>query len=346
MKPIFVIILVVLFHFSCKKKDSFIPRDFSQVIVETVLQDSLLNVRALEINDNRVVVATSNGKIFKNHLNSNEGFQEVNWFLNNDTLQNSNFRSTAFEGGNIFALSIGSPAKLFKDGNLVYYENDPNAFYDSLDFWNNKEGIAVGDSTNGCLSIIITRDAGETWTKLPCHNLPKGKDKEGAFAASDTNIAIVGNNAWIATTAGRVYFSANKGNTWRVFDTPIVKEAETEGIYSIDFYDELNGFAIGGDYTQPDANKANKIKTTNGGKTWQLVAQNQNPGYRSCVQYTPNRQGKEIVAIGFNGIDYSFDAGATWKHLSDESFYTIRFLNDSIAYAAGAKRVSKLSFKE
>lgn len=187
---------------------------------------------------------------------------------------------------------------------------------------------------------------GETWTKLPCNNLPKATNHEGAFAASDTNIAIVGNKTWVATTSGRVYFSENKGVTWHVFDTPIVKEAETEGIYSIDFYDELQGFAIGGDYTKPDANKANKMKTTTGGKTWQLVAQDQNPGYRSCVQYIPNRQGKELVAVGFKGIDYSNDAGVSWKHLSDESFYTIRFLNDSIAYAAGAGRISMLSFKK
>ena len=77
-----------------------------------------------------------------------------------------------------------------------------------------------------------------------------------------------------------------------------------------------------------------------------LVAENQNPGYRSCVQYIPNRAGKELVAIGFKGVDYSNDSGATWKHLSDEGFYTIRFLNDSIAYAAGAGRISKLTFRE
>ena len=33
------------------------------------------------------------------------------------------------------------------------------------------------------------------------------------------------------------------------------------------FYDENVGYAIGGDFTKPDANKANKIKTVDGGKT-------------------------------------------------------------------------------
>ncbi|MCF7561358.1 oxidoreductase [Sabulilitoribacter multivorans] len=347
MKQFLLIIVVILLIFSCGKKETFRARNFSKVDVKHLLEDSLLNVRALEINEGRVVAVTSDGRIYRSILSYMNGFEEGNyWSQTEDSLVPSNFRSIAFQGDKTFTLSISSPAKLFYDGWLVYYENHPNAFYDSMDFWNDEEGIAIGDSTDGCLSVIITRDGGNTWTKLTCDELPKGTENEGAFAASDTNIAIVGDNTWVATTAGRVYYSPDKGKTWEVFDTPIIKEKDTEGIYSIDFYDALNGFAIGGDYTKPDDNAANKIKTTDGGKTWQLVAQNRNPGYRSCVQYIPKGNGKELVAIGFKGIDYSNDAGETWKHLSDEGFYTIRFLNDSVAYAAGAGRISKLTFRE
>ena len=173
------------------------------------------------------------------------------------------------------------------------------------------------------------------------------QEGEAAFAASDTNIAIVGDKTWVATggKASRILFSPDKGKTWQVFDTPIVQGVETTGMYSLDFYDELNGFAIGGDYTKADDNTANKVRTNDGGKTWQLVAENQKPGYRSCVQYVPNSRAQQLVAIGFNGIDYSKDSGNTWSHLSDEGFYTLRFLNDSVAYAAGNKRISKLIFR-
>jgi len=80
--------------------------------------------------------------------------------------------------------------------------------------------------------------------------------------------------------------------------------------------------------------------------TWEIVADNHIPGFRSCVQYMPNSNGNELVAIGFKGIDYSNDSGDSWIHLSDEGFYTIRFFNDSVAYAAGNARISKLTFKE
>ncbi|WP_248723904.1 oxidoreductase [Seonamhaeicola sp. ML3] len=349
MKQLVLLAILVIFSFSCKKETKFIHRNISEIEISHILEDSLLNVRALEINEGRVVAASSRGEIYRSVLSYMKDFEVGNyWSVTEDSLKPSNFRSIAFQGDKTFTLSIGSPAKLFSDGWLVYYENHPKVFYDSMAFWNDQEGIAIGDPTTDCMSVIITRDGGGTWAKLPCDVLPKAKASEAAFAASDTNIAIVGDHTWVATggKVSRVLYSPDRGKSWEVFNTPIVQGKETTGIYSIDFYDEQNGFAIGGDYTKPDENTANKIKTSDSGKTWQLVAENQNPGYRSCVQYVPNRGGKELVVVGFKGIDYSNDSGDTWKHLSDEGFYTIRFLNDSVAYAAGAGKISKITFRE
>ncbi len=319
-----------------------ITRAISKVEVESLLEDSLLNMRSIELSKNELKGITSNGKMISMFLT------DENSIVNLETLDPSNSRSSAIQNDVFFHLTIESPAKLFKEGMLVYQENHPKAFYDSMDFWNDQEGIAIGDPTEDCMSIIITRDGGNSWTKLSCDDLPKAKEGEAAFAASDTNIAIVGEHTWVATggKASRILYSPDKGKNWKVFETPIIQGTETTGMYSIDFYDELNGFAIGGDYTNPEANQANKIRTTDGGKTWELVAQNKEPGYRSCVQYIPNEKGNELVAIGVKGIDYSNDYGTTWKHLSDEGFYTIRFLNDSTAYAGGAGRISKLIFKK
>src|SRR5690606_16006213 len=183
------------------------------------------------------------------------------------------------------------------------------------------------------------------WKKVPCSSLPKSSSGEGAFAASNTNVKVMGDEAWIATTKGNIYYSGDKGNTWEIRTTPIANTKSTQGIYSLDFYDENIGFVIGGDYTDPDNNQENKALTTDGGKTWKLVADGHLPDYRSCVQYVPDSDGKSLVALGFNGIAYSNDYGENWKQLSDESFYTLRFLNDSVAYAAGVNRIAQLNFK-
>ncbi len=111
------------------------------------------------------------------------------------------------------------------------------------------------------------------------------------------------------------------------------------------FYDENVGVAIGGDYTSPERNTSNKTITTDGGLTWKLMADAYLPNYRSCIQFVPGTDGKGIVPLGFNGISYSSDMGETLSQLSDESFFTLRFQNDSIAYAAGRNRIARLIFK-
>ena len=349
MKRITCILLVIVFC-SCKEDVKFVSRDISSVDIKTILSDSVLSIRAIEIlSDESLAFAANKGVFGLYDVNRKSWKTSIQQY---DSLK-LHFRSTGHTTKDFFMLSIESPALLYKTGNnggmeLVYKELHDKAFYDAMEFWNDQEGIAIGDPTNDCISIIITRDGGNTWAKVSCNDLPKAKEGEAAFAASDTNIAIVDNHTWIATggKVSRIMYSPDKGKTWQVFNTPIIQGVETTGMYSIDFYDELNGFAIGGDYTKPDDNVANKIRTVDGGKTWELVAENKLPGYRSCVQYIPNRKGMELVAIGFKGIDYSNDSGTSWKHLSDEGFYTIRFLNDSVAYAAGSGRISKLIFRE
>jgi photosystem II stability/assembly factor-like uncharacterized protein len=90
----------------------------------------------------------------------------------------------------------------------------------------------------------------------------------------------------------------------------------------------------------------NKARTTNGGKTWDLVAQNQGFGYASCVQYVPHSNGKGLVSVGASGLFYSNDGGDNWKQLAlDNTLYTIRFLNDFTAIAAGKNKLIRIQFK-
>lgn len=352
-KIIIMRILCYLFLFtalwSCKNEDEKIKKRMTSVEIETIYKDSTLSIRAIDVASDKSVAFAANQGVFGLFNPQNEQWATATQL--HDSL-NLHFRAVARTANDFFMLSVENPALLFKTGEngameVVYKEAHEKVFYDALAFWNSEEGIAIGDPTDDCMSIIITRDGGETWNKLSCDVLPKIKEGEAAFAASNSNIAIIGNNAWVATggKTSRILYSGDKGKSWEVFETPMINGQATTGIYSIAFYDAQNGFAIGGDYTKPEQNKANKMRTIDGGRTWQLVADGNEPGYRSCVQYVPESNGKELIAIGFKGIDYSYDSGDTWSHLSDESFYTLRFLNDSIAYAAGQGRISKLKFK-
>ena len=335
--------LIIVLMVSCSKNVK--PINFTSVAVSDIYTDSL-SIRAIEIMGNSLAFAANKGTFGTVDLSIGKvraNIQKYHTVI-------PEFRAVAHTSSDFFMLSVGTPALLYKTGGngrmeLVYKEEGEGVFYDALTFLNDKDGIAVGDSVDGCLSIIITSDGGTTWSKIPCSQLPAGIEGEGAFAASNTNIVTVGDEIWVATTSGRILYSSDKGKKWDVYTTPLRSNEPTEGIYSIDFYDNQLGVVIGGDYTNPNNASANKAITKDGGKTWELLADGNAPGYKSCIQFVPGSSGKGMVAVGFTGISYSSDMGLNWKELSQDSFYTLRFQNDSVAYAAGKNRISKLVFK-
>ncbi len=339
--------ILVFFGFLifCSCTERLPSRNFTSVDVRILFNDSV-SIRALEVMDGSVAFAGNGGVFGAIDLRTQQIQAKQQRF---DTIF-PEFRAIAHTNADFFMLSAGRPALLFKTGNqglmeLVYTEDGEGVFYDAMAFWNDMEGLAIGDEMNGCLSILLTRDGGNTWQKTPCSELPKALAGEGAFAASNTNIAIIGDKAWVGTTEGRVYFSTDKGKSWEVIQTPIQHEEATQGIYTLDFYSDKIGIVMGGDYTKPSEMLGNKAFTEDGGKTWSLIADGTLPGYKSCVQFVPNGNGKEVVAVGFTGISYSQDGGSSWEDLSEESFYTLRFVNDSTAYAAGKYRIGLLQFK-
>ncbi len=347
MKRITVLIFTFLIIISCSKE--YTPRIIENIEIQEFKMDST-SIRAIQVIDNKTVYyAGSRGDI---GFTNDEG---KSWSREYITYQDSivpHFRSLAKNGDDFFALSIVNPALLYKiskdNTELVYKEVHEKVFYDALQFFEDgKHGIAVGDPTEDCASIILTFDGGKSWGKVACSSLPEFEDGEAFFAASNTNIKTIGSSVWVASGGkkARVLKSDDYGKTWQIFETPIVQGNGPQGIYSIDFADKNNGIIIGGDYSKPKENKANKAITKDGGKTWTLVADNQNPTYKSCVQYVPNTNGKEVFAVGKTGVSFSNDAGNTWTEVSKDSYYAIQFVDKNTAWLSGHQKIGKLNLK-
>ena len=345
MKKILLLFLVSLGLISCKSKQII----YTSVKIDTLFTDKI-SIRPISISDDKVFYAADKNRVGVIDLNKNSRNEYV---IEKDNLK-LEFRSIGQTSSSIFIANVGNPAFIYKfskdlqQKELVYEEHNEKVFYDSMQFWNDQEGIAIGDPIENCFCMLITRNGGATWTKVTCSNLPDLAEGEAAFAASNTNIVIKGGKTWIVSGGkkARVFFSSDKGKTWSVNNSPVIQGEAMTGIFTADFYNEKIGFIAGGNYEKPNQNFGNKALTLNGGKTWDLVSENQGFGYASCVQFVPDSKGEQLVSVGANGIYYSSDKGNSWKQFSsDSSLFTIRFINKSTAIAAGKNKMVRLDFK-
>jgi photosystem II stability/assembly factor-like uncharacterized protein len=231
----------------------------------------------------------------------------------------------AFSADEAFLMSAGpgDQSRIYhtSDGGqrwqLQFTNSNPKGFFDSMAFWDSKHGIVLGDpipDESGKLKFeLLMTDDGQTWHQIPPSQLPEAVQGEGAFAASNSCIAILpiwgqpppavrsgearlaptmeerrfsaasttekvappatpDANIWFATggKVARVFHSPDRGQTWQVFDTPIVHGPDSAGIFSIAFRDAQHGVIAGGDYKRPLDDGPNLAFTNDGGKTWSL----------------------------------------------------------------------------
>ena len=193
----------------------------------------------------------------------------------------------AFSADEAFLMSAGSgdQSRIYhttdagQHWQLQFTNSNPKAFFDSIAFWDPTHGVVLGDpiaEESGQLKfqLLITND-GKTWTPIPSSPLPPALEGEGAFAASNTCLAILPKddpNIWFASggKVARVFHSSDRGRTWQVSDTAITHGPDSAGIFSIAFRDPLHGVIAGGDYKHPDQDGPNLAFTSDAGKTWSL----------------------------------------------------------------------------
>jgi photosystem II stability/assembly factor-like uncharacterized protein len=253
----------------------------------------------------------------------------------------------AFDANTAYILSIGNGenSRIYKteDGGknwkLQFTNKDEKAFFDSIAFWDEKNGMAQSDPVDGKYVLYRTTD-GENWTKVSTENMPAAKDGEAAFAASGTCIITEGKNRiWLITGGmdARVFYSKDRGKSWKVSDTPITNGTAGSGIFSIAMRDKKRGVIVGGNYEKPDDITNNLAFTNDGGKTW--VSGKGLTGYRSGVTFINK---KTILAVGSSGYDISSDGGKTWsnfktKGFENKDFNAVQAKGKNAIWTVGAK---------
>lgn len=310
--------------------------------LSSLLKDKI-SIRALQVWDGKVWYSGTDSKF--GFVNLKHPKNQKQFILSKEKLQ---FRTLAQNKKHFFVINIESPAYFFRinkktlQSEIVYKDVAKNAFYDALLFHRN--AFYTFSDPDEDLKMKFARFYKEKNHFLAkYYKEPKLQDGEAAFAASNTNIAAYKKYVWLATggKVSRIYKLNLKTSDFEVFNTPFVQGMASQGIYSIDFYKNKFGIAVGGDYTKQDENINNIATTFDGGETWQIQASGKNAGYTTCVKIRPGSKGKEIISVGDQHISYSHDYGKTWQKISDEKgFYVCEWIDKNLIAFAGKDKIS------
>jgi photosystem II stability/assembly factor-like uncharacterized protein len=237
----------------------------------------------------------------------------------------------AFDADRAVILSIGpgSDSRIYVTSDagqhwtLAFVNDDPNAFYDCMTFFDKRRGLALSDPPDGVrFRILSTSDGGQSWHVVDPAGMPPALPGEFAFAASGQCITSNhGHRAWFGTggaAQARVFRSGNRGRTWRVSATPL-NSGPSAGIFALAFRSQQHGLAVGGDFLLPAASPDNFALTRDGGRSWQLVP-SAPAEYRSGAAWV---NGGVAIAVGPTGSDVSFNHGRSWQGFDDGSFDTV-----------------------
>src|SRR5437868_5925340 len=92
----------------------------------------------------------------------------------------------------VMSSGVGSASRLYEttDGcshwRLVFTNQEPEGFWDAIAFWNQQQGILLGDPLNGRFVILRTNDGGRHWVRDNSSGLDADPRGESAFAASNS----------------------------------------------------------------------------------------------------------------------------------------------------------------
>ena len=254
----------------------------------------------------------------------------------------------AFNANEAVIANAGAPASILrtKDGgetwDVVYRSKDSLAFFDGVDFWNDREGIIYGDSLkDGHMLLLITNDGGRSWQELPVESRPKLFQGEASFAASGTGIRCYGKEKVMVATGGKVsrlFVSMDKGKNWKIILPPVIQGETTSGIFSFAFKNDSVGILVGGDFNKEASVDKNVFYTRDGGKTWKSPKMTIEGGWRECVEFTG---ANTAIAVGPSGLNVTLDEGNTWILVDiKKGFHVIRKArNGNLVIGAGFDKV-------
>ncbi|MGV3631974.1 MAG: VPS10 domain-containing protein [Bacteroidota bacterium] len=316
MTRLLLIILIAGSLFSCASIKT--PQEFKENTVTRVLQygPDTIHARGIAAEGNYIYTANDNGFVYQYDRSKNTYKQLTQ-------LQQVELRDIHVISEDYFiALQSDPRSSLLLSKGLVEQFVDPflrRTFLDGLDINDNGHGIVMGDPINSKLQVAVTHDYGLTWE--PCESqILNSEEGEAGFAASGSNVQVINDSTFVFVSGGKIsrfFKTTDAGQSWISVQLPFLS-SEASGPFSVHFKDEKTGFAVGGNYLEPNDTTQNCFFTTDGGFNWNKPSKTTS-GYKSSVIYLDDIW----YACGTNGIDFSIDNGRTWYKLNDVNCFAL-----------------------
>jgi photosystem II stability/assembly factor-like uncharacterized protein len=186
------------------------------------------------------------------------------------------------------------------------------SFPNTIHFFDQNNGVAMGDPVDGYFEIYTTSNAGVNWVRVPQGNIPAPLTGEAGIV----NVHAYANDSyWFSTTNARLFRSTDRGYTWTCSQLPTI----VGGYISMAFRDELHGLAdsmIGSDFAIG--------RTSDGGDTWTYELMPEWITGWANLSYIPGTTATYTInSISYSGnelrtiILFTKDDGLTWNRMDD-----------------------------
>ena len=264
--------------------------------------------------------------------------------------------SQLFDGGDegltgVYAKDNAIAWVTTEKGNLLYTTNSgtqwssenfssTTSYFNGIDFFDENNGIAVGDPVNGQFGVITTSNGGKNWAPTP--SLAAIGDEAGLLGT----LCIFGDRAWFGTNSGRILRGRDFGKSWSV--------AEVESgvsIIDIAFHSNTGGIAI---YTNraKTGNDVILARSNDGGLNWTSNISNLNEKLGiTPIEIFYNEDSDRIYLVGKDAeVYYTENLGSTWVPVLTTQAVTYERADISNEtekfriYGAGPTNISALDF--
>jgi hypothetical protein len=192
------------------------------------------------------------------------------------------------------------------------------SFPNTIHFFDQNNGVVMGDPVDGYFEIYTTADGGINWTRVPISNIPPPLTGETGTVNYQ---AYFNDSYWFTTNSARIFRSTDRGYTWTSYQF-----SQSTGLITVAFRDELHGIA--------DASSGgpgwNYYITSDGGITWNYVSSTPSwlYGYFNITS-VPSIQATYVInSISYSGTErkamvlFTNDDGLTWHRMDDWGSFT------------------------